>query len=63
MVTIKFRPDIKHSLIDIRQDPQYSALRADIRRGVRYIEQLEKELLRVNKFLPKKYRREYGDVH
>jgi hypothetical protein len=61
MVVIKFRPDLKHRLIDIRQDSEYSDIKSDIRYGLRYIEQLEKELLRVAKYIPKKYRQDYGD--
>ena len=32
---------LKTRLIDLRQDPKYPELRADIRKAVRYIEKLE----------------------
>ena len=51
---ISIKPDIKYRLVDLRQDPNYSVLRADFRRAIKYIEDLEKEVLYLRKKLSNK---------
>lgn len=53
---MKFNSELKKQLIAVRQDPQYLELRSKIRVTIRYIEKLEREITRINKWIPKKYR-------
>ena len=46
MVSIVRNTEIKHRLINLRQDPEYEELRSDIRKTIRYIEKLEKVVYR-----------------
>jgi len=50
---IQFKPDIKYRLVDLRQDPHYGDLRSDLRRTIRYVEGLEREVLRLSGMLSK----------
>jgi hypothetical protein len=55
---IQFKPDIKYRLVNLREDPQYSELKPDFRRSIRYIEGLERELISLRKQLSKSRRRQ-----